>query len=62
MRNIKDQIYKGGIPSLAEELGLSASGLYRQAQLKKLPFIRKINSRYIILIDELNDWLEKLEK
>ena len=62
MRNIKDQIYKGGIPSLAEELGLSASGLYRQAQLKKLPFTRKIGGRYIILKNELNDWLEKLEK
>ena len=48
---------KGGIPKVAEVLGLNQQTVYRHAKKGKFPFIRKVGSRYVVIEDSFNDWM-----
>jgi predicted DNA-binding transcriptional regulator AlpA len=54
---MKNKFLEGGIPKVAEVLGLNERTIYRQAKLGKFPFIKKVASRYVVIEDSFNDWM-----
>jgi excisionase family DNA binding protein len=48
---------EGGIPKVAEVLGLNNQTVYRHAKEGKFPFIKKVGSRYVVIESAFNEWM-----
>ena len=48
---------EGGIPKVAEVLGLNEQTVYRHSKKGNFPFIKKVGSRYVVIEAAFNDWM-----
>jgi len=54
---MENKYLEGGIPKVAEVLGLNEQTVYRHAQKGDFPFIKKVGSRYVVIEAAFNDWM-----
>ena len=54
---MENKFLYGGIPKVAEVLGLNEQTVYRHAKKGTFPFIKKVGSRYVVIESAFNDWM-----
>ena len=54
---MENKFLYGGIPKVAEVLGLDEQTVYRHAKKGTFPFIKKVGSRYVVIEAAFNDWM-----
>ena len=54
---METKFLEGGIPKVAEVLGLSIQTVYIHARQDDFPFIKKVGSRYVVIEPAFNEWM-----
>lgn len=54
---MESKYLEGGIPKVAEVLGLSVQTVYIHAKKDNFPFIKKVGSRYVVIEAAFNEWM-----
>jgi excisionase family DNA binding protein len=52
---------EGGIEAVAQALGVHVQTVYKHAQLRNLPFIKRVGSRYVVIEAAFEEWKRSID-